>query len=122
MFRDLLGGLKKEAEKRLAEQEDARKREEQNRKETPKPETAKQYNQPQNRNRRTGKYGRLAAWIKSNYSQNFKDGLTSDEIKIELDKIFAELESKGSLSGDAKRGFRSFIDTRKYSDLVKVRE
>ena len=121
MFRDLLGSLKKEAEKHLTEQEEARKREEQNRRET-KPENQKSQPQPQKRNRRTGKYGRLTAWIKSNYEKNFRDGQTSDEIKKELDKIFSELESNGSLSGDAKRGFRTFIDTRKYGDLVKVRE
>jgi len=114
MFKDLLGGIKKEAERRMAQQEDAKKQEEQKRDEASKP-------QPQ-RNRRSGKYGRLAAWIKSNYGTNFKDGQTSDEVKAQLDKIFSELDSKGSLSGDAKRGFRTFIDTRKYGDLVKVRE
>ncbi|MGD0804362.1 MAG: hypothetical protein ABSA11_09850 [Candidatus Bathyarchaeia archaeon] len=114
MFKDLLGGIKKEAEKRMAQQEDVKKQEEQKRNEASKP-------QPQ-RNRRNGKYGRLAAWIKSNYGTNFKDGQTSDEVKAQLDKIFSELDSKGSLSGDAKRGFRTFIDTRKYGDLVKVRE
>ena len=122
MFRDLFGNLKKEAEKRIAEQEEARKREEQKRKEPPKPETQKLQPQLQKRNRRTGKYGRLAAWIKSNYGKNFRDGQTIDEVKNGLDKIFVELESKGSLSGDAKKGFRTFIDTRKYSDLVKVSE
>jgi hypothetical protein len=113
MFRDLLGGIKKEAEKRMAQQEEAKKQENQNQKEAPK---------PQMRNRRSGKYGRLAAWIKSNYGNSFKDGQTSDEVKAQLDKIFKELDSKGSISGDAKRGFRTFIDTRKYDDLVKVRE
>ena len=122
MFRDLLGSLKKEAEKRIAEQEEARKREEQNRKEPAKASEHKAWNQPQKRNRRTGKYGRLAAWIKSNYGDNFRDGQTGDDVKRELDKIFAELDSRGSLSGAAKQGFRTFIDTRKYGDLVKVRE
>jgi hypothetical protein len=121
MFRDLLGGIKKEAEKRLAEQqEEERRRREQGQKEPSKPQT-----QPTvlgKRNRRTGKYGRLAAWIKSNYGNNFQDGQTSDEIKKELDRIYSELDRKGSLSGSAKTGFRTFIDTRKYGDLVKVRE
>ena len=120
MFRDLLGSIKKEAEKRLAEQEEARRREDQKQRESPV--NPVQRNQPQKRNRRTGKYGRLAAWIKSNYGDNFRDGLTSDEVKRELDRVFAQLESNGSLSGDAKKGFRTFIDTRKYGDLVKVRE
>jgi hypothetical protein len=115
MFKDLLGSIKKEAEKRIAQQEETKKQDEQNRKENIK-------TQLQKRNRRSGKYGRLAAWIKSNYGNNFKDGQTSDEVKTQLDRIFTELESKGSLSGDAKRGFRTFIDTRKYGDLVKVRE
>ena len=117
MFRDLFGSLKKEAEKVLADQEEARKREEQNRS-----SSQKQQAQPQQRNRRSGKYGRLAAWIKSDYGNYFRDGQTSDEVKNQLDKIFRELDSKGDLSGDAKRGFRTFIDTRKYGDLVKIRE
>ena len=117
MFKDLLGGLKKEAEKHVQELEEARKKEEQTKRESPKPQT-----QPAKRNRRNGKYGRLAAWIKSNYGDNFRDGQTSEEVKNELDKVFRELESKGSLSGTAKQGFRTFIDTRKYGDLVKVRE
>jgi hypothetical protein len=115
MFRDILGSLKKEAEKQIAKQDENKKQEEQNRKEAPKLHL-------QQRNRRSGKYGRLAAWIKSNYGNYFKDGQTSDEVKNQLDKIFRELDSKGSLSGDAKKGFRTFIDTRKYGDLVKVRE
>ena len=118
MFRDLFGSLKKEAEKRL--EEEAKRREEQNRKEPSKPATMTP--QTQLRNRRTGKYGRLAAWIKSSYGGSFRDGQTSDEVKLELDRIFAELERDGSLSGNAKKGFRLFIDTRKYGDLVKVRE
>jgi len=117
MFRDLFGSLKKEAEKVLADQEEARKREEQNRKSSQQPHA-----QTHQRNRRNGKYGRLAAWIKSNYGNNFRDGQTSDEVKNQLDVIFRELDSKGDLSGDAKRGFRTFIDTRKYGDLVKIRE
>jgi hypothetical protein len=117
MFKDLLGGLKKEAEKRVQELDEARKREEQNKKETPTIRPPQQ-----KRNRRTGKYGKLAAWIKSNYGNNFRDGQTSDEVKNELEKVFRELEAKKSLSGTAKQGFRTFIDTRKYGDLVKVRE
>ena len=115
MFRDLLGSLKKEAEKRIAQQEEEKKQDEPKRQEQPK-------QQPQLRNRRSGKYGRLAAWIKSNYGDNFKDGQTSDEVKNQLDKIFRELDQKGSLSPDAKRGFRTYIDTRIYGDLIKVRE
>jgi len=114
MFRDLLGSIKKEVEKQTASQQEPKKQENQNQKEAPKL-------QPQKRNRRSGKYGRLAAWIKSNYGNSFKDGQTGDEVKAQLDKIFSELDSKGSLSSEAKRGFRTFIDTRKYDDLVKVR-
>ena len=93
MFRGLFGG-KKEADKRQAEQ----------------------------RHGRGGKYGRLAAWIKSYYGNNFRDGQTSDEVKTQLDMIFRELASNGSLSGDTQRGFRAFIESRQYGDLVKVRE
>jgi|WetSurMetagenome_2_1015567.scaffolds.fasta_scaffold796400_2 hypothetical protein len=120
MFKDLFGSLKKEAEKRLAEQEEARRREEQGRREAPK--QSSQNIQGGKRNRRTGKYGRLAAWIKSNYGDNFSDGQTSDEVKAKLDNIFADLVKNGQLSGSARDGFRTFIDTRKYGDLVKVRE
>ena len=60
MFKDLLGSIKKEAEKRIAQQEEPKKKDQKNQKEPPK-------TQPQKRNRRSGKYGRLAAWIKSNY-------------------------------------------------------
>jgi len=115
MFRDLLGSLRKEAEKRLTQQEEERKREEPKRQ-----EQLKQQLQP--RNRRSGKYGRLAAWIKSNYGNNFRDGQTSDEVKNQLEKIFGELDKRGSIGSDAKRGFRTYIDTRKYGDLIKVRE
>ena len=115
MFRDLLGSLRKEAEKRLTQQEEERKREEPKRQEQLK-------QQPQPRNRRSGKYGRLAAWIKSNYGNNFRDGQTSDEVKNQLEKIFGELDIRGSIGSDAKRGFRTYIDTRKYGDLIKVRE
>ena len=80
MFRDLLGSLKKEAEKRIAQQEEEKKREKPKQHVQPR-------QQPQPRNRRTGKYGRLAAWIKSNYGNNFRDGQTSDEVKNQLDKI-----------------------------------
>ena len=114
MFRDLLGSLKKEAEKRIAQQEEEKKREEPKQQEQPK--------QQQPRNRRSGKYGRLVAWIKSNYGNNFRDGQTSDEVKNQLDKILRELDQRGSLGPDAKRGFRQYIDTRKYGDLVKIRE
>jgi len=114
MFRDLLGSLKKEAEKRIAQQEEEKKREEPKQQEQPK--------QQQPRNRRSGKYGRLAAWIKSNYGNNFRDGQTSDEVKNQLDKILRELDQRGSLGPDAKRGFKQYIDTRKYGDLVKIRE
>ena len=115
MFRDLLGSLRKEAEKRLTQQEEERKREEPKRQEQSK-------QQPQPRNRRSGKYGRLAAWIKSNYGNIFRDGQTSDEVKNQLEKIFGELDKRGSIGSDAKRGFRTYIDTRKYGDLIKVRE
>jgi hypothetical protein len=115
MFRDLLGSLRKEAEKRLTQQEEERKREEPKRQEQFK-------QQPQPRNRRSGKYGRLAAWIKSNYGNNFRDGQTSNEVKNQLEKIFGELDKRGSIGSDAKRGFRTYIDTRKYGDLIKVRE
>src|SRR4030042_2908524 len=113
MFRDLLGSLKKEAEKRIAQQEEEKKREEPKQQEQPK--------QQQPRNRRSGKYGRLAAWIKSNYGNNFRDGQTSDEVKNQLDKILRELDQRGSLGPDAKRGFRQYIDTRKHGHLVKIR-
>jgi hypothetical protein len=116
MFRDLLGGLKKEAEKRLAEQEEQKQRNEQQKTQEP----AKQPT-PQPKPRKHN-YGRLAAWIKTNYGANFRDGQTNDEVKTQLDQIFNKLETSGRLSGDAKRGFRKYIDNRSYGDLVKVLE
>ena len=78
--------------------------------------------QQEPKRKRKYRYGKLAAWIKSNYGANFKNGQTNDEVKAQLDQLYAKLEASGKLSGDAKRGFRKYIDNRSYGDLVKVRE
>ena len=115
MFRDILGGIKKEAEKRIAEQEQKNRNQQQQ-----KPPEQRKQQEPQRK--RKYRYGKLAAWIKSNYGANFKDHQTNDEVKSQLDQLYAKREGSGKLSGDAKRGFRKYIDNRSYGDLVKVRE
>jgi hypothetical protein len=69
-----------------------------------------------------GRYGRLAAWIKTNYGPRFKDGETSAEIEAQLKIILGELEAKGAFTKHPKiaNGFRTYISERKYGDLVKV--
>jgi hypothetical protein len=109
MFRDLMNNLKKEAEKRITEQEAQKQQAEPKQQEKPK---------------RTGsrRYGRLAAWIKSKYGDNFKDGQTSDEVNLQLNKIFRDIDSKGGFGSEARKGFKTYIDKRQYGDLVKIRE
>jgi hypothetical protein len=71
-----------------------------------------------------GRYGRLAAWIKTNYGSRFREGVTSDEVEAQLRSILGELEAKGAFKKHLKiaNGFRAYISEKKYGDLVKVSE
>ena len=71
-----------------------------------------------------GRYGRLAAWIKTNYGSRFREGATSVEVEAQLKIILGELEAKGAFTKHPKiaNGFRAYISERKYGDLVKVSE
>lgn len=71
-----------------------------------------------------GRYGRLAAWIKTNYGSRFTEGATSAEVEAQLRSILAELEAKGAFQKHPKiaNGFRAYISERKYGDLVRVSE
>jgi len=71
-----------------------------------------------------GRYGRLAAWIKTRYGNRFRDGTTSVEVETQLENIFKELETEGVFRKHPKiaNGFRAYINGRKYGDLVKVSE
>ena len=70
------------------------------------------------------RYGRLAAWIKTNYGGRFREGVTSVEVEAQLKSIFEELEAKGAFKKHPKiaNGFRAYISERKYGDLVRVGE
>jgi len=71
-----------------------------------------------------GRYGRLAAWIKTNYGSRFREDVTSVEVETQLTNILGELEAKGAFKKHPKiaNGFRAYISERKYGDLVKVSE
>jgi hypothetical protein len=71
-----------------------------------------------------GRYGTLAAWIKTNYGSRFREGLTSTEVETQLTSILGELEAKGAFKKHPKiaNGFRAYISEKKYGDLVKVSE
>jgi hypothetical protein len=71
-----------------------------------------------------GRYGRLAAWIKTNYGNRFREGVTSVEVETQLRSILGELEAKGAFRKYPKiaNGFRAYISKREYGDLVKVSE
>lgn len=71
-----------------------------------------------------GRYGRLAAWIKTNYGSRFREGVASGEVEAQLRNIFGELEAKGAFKKHPKiaNGFRAYISERRYGDLVKVSE
>jgi len=70
------------------------------------------------------RYDRLAAWIKTNYGNRFRDGVRSAEVEAQLENIFRELETKGAFRKNPKiaNGFRAYISERKYGNLVRVIE
>jgi hypothetical protein len=109
MFRDIFKVLKKEAEKVIEEAEKQAEKHE-------KTETPSQVP--------TGKYWRLAAWIKSNYGDWFKDGATTEEVRQQLEKVFRERERMGDFRNNPAilKGFRVYIEGRQYGNLVRVRE
>lgn len=71
-----------------------------------------------------GRYGRLAAWIKTRYGNRFRDGFTNVEVEAQLENIFKELETQGTFKKHPKiaNGFKAYINERKYGDLVRVSE
>ncbi|MCX6643312.1 MAG: hypothetical protein NTV15_07975 [Candidatus Bathyarchaeota archaeon] len=114
MFRDLFGSLKKEAEKIVAQQEEKR---------VIQKEEPKQNREPVSSDGNK-KYNSLVAWIKSNYGSYLRDGETSEQVNLQLEKILKESERKGDFENnpDALRGFKKYINNRKYGNLVKIRE
>ena len=112
MFRKLFKGLKKEAEKIIEEVEEwEEEQEEAAEEEAP---VAPAY----------GRYGRLAAWIKSNYGNRFKDGSTTEEVRRQLERVLRERERRGDFEyyPAVMKGFRAYIDRGEYGDLVRIRE
>ena len=112
MFRNLLKGLKKEAEKIIKEVEDMEEDQE---------ETWEEDNYT---NTPVGRYGRLAAWIKYNYGDRFQNVSTTDEVTEQLEKILKERERKGDFNDfpEVKKGFKSYIDKKEYGDLIRISE
>jgi hypothetical protein len=112
MFRKLFKGLKKEAEKIIEEVEEWEEEQE----ETAEEETpvAPSY----------GRYGRLAAWIKSVYGDRFRDGSTTEEVRRQLERVLRERERMGDFEDNPAifKGFRAYIDREEYGDLVRIRE
>ena len=74
--------------------------------------------------RAQGRYGRLAAWIKTTYGTRFRDGATSTEVEMQLQNLLKELETTPDFKKHPKiaNGFRAYISERKYGDLVRVTE
>jgi hypothetical protein len=70
------------------------------------------------------RYERLAAWIKTRYGNRFRDGVKNSEVEAQLQNIFKELETKGAFRKYPKiaNGFRTYINEKKYGDLVRVIE
>jgi hypothetical protein len=71
-----------------------------------------------------GRYGRLAAWIKTRYGNRFRDGATSIEVEAQLQNLLKELETTEDFKKYPKiaNGFRAYISEKKYGDLVRVIE
>ena len=112
MFRKLIKGLKKEAEKIIEEVEEWEEEQEEGaEEETP---ITPSY----------GRYGRLAAWIKSTYGDRFRDGSTTEEVKQQLEKVIRERERMGDFRDNPAifKGFRAYIDLKEYGELVRIRE
>jgi hypothetical protein len=112
MFRKLFKGLKKEAEKIIEEVEEWEEEQEEGAQE----ETAITPTY--------GRYGRLAAWIKSNYGNRFRDGSTTEEVKQQLERVLRERERMGDFEDNPAifKGFRAYIDNEEYGELVRIRE
>jgi hypothetical protein len=112
MFRKLIKGLKKEAEKIIEEVQELE--EEQKGAVEEEVTVTPSY----------GRYGRLAAWIKSNYGNRFRDGSTTEEVKQQLERVLRERERMGDFEyyPAIMRGFRAYIDRREYGDLVRISE
>jgi len=74
--------------------------------------------------RAQGRYGRLAAWIKTTYGSRFRDGATSIEVETLLQNLLKELETTEDFKKHPKiaNGFRAYIGQKKYGDLVRVTE
>jgi hypothetical protein len=110
-FGDIFKRVKEEVEKRARQQEPQKQ---------PEKPTEREV-QPERIRKRRG-YGRLIAWLKSNYGRRFRDGSTTAEVQNELEKIYKELDAKGDFKQNPKiiKGWRAYIDGRQYGDLVKV--
>jgi len=112
MFRKLFKGLKKEAEK-IIEEVDKWEEEQKEGAEEETPSTPSY-----------GRYGRLVAWIKSNYGSRFRDESTTEEVKLQLEKVLRERERMGDFEDypAIAKGFRAYIDRREYGELVRISE
>ena len=112
MFRNLLKGLKKEAEKIIEEVEEWEEEQD---------ETLEEENYE---SVPAGRYGRLAAWIKSNYGDRFQDASNTDEVKEQLEQILRERERMGDFMDNPAifKGFRAYVDNKEYGELVRIRE
>jgi len=112
MFRNILKGLKKEAEKIIKEVEEMDEDQEETWEED-------NYSAPSE-----GRYGRLASWIKNNYGNRFQNVSTTDEVKEQLEQILKERERKGDFRDfpEVYKGFKAYIEKKEYGDLVRINE
>ena len=61
-------------------------------------------------------YGRIAVYLKANYGSRFREGASTDEIRVQLTKI---LNEDIAPRRRAIQGFRNYIARRQYGDLVR---
>ena len=117
MFRDIFKKIQKEAVKRIEEAE----------KESQESKNEQQHSTRKTETRKltpSGRYGRLAVWIKSNYGAWFKDGATTEEVYQQLERVFNDRKRKGDFRNnpDILKGFRAYIEGKQYGNLVRVSE
>jgi hypothetical protein len=62
------------------------------------------------------RYGKIVVWLKANYGSRFTQGASTDEIRMQLTKIFNEDIAPRR---HALQGFRNYIAQRQYGDLVR---
>jgi len=67
------------------------------------------------------RYGRFLLWVKNTHRAQFNQYQPLFEEKNQLNMIMDRLVSEGQMSEETRRGFKAFVASTQYDDLVKVR-